>query len=132
MSDLTRHVQGVPDEDGLLQAILPAQEKFRLAIRETAPNFRPFEKRFEGKRHMGRVTFLAAEEGRTFDDEDSVDEICPREESDSEIQGVSTGRGLAAPSYPTSKKSKIFIDQVLQRANRQVLGSLPITYNSIF
>lgn len=132
MSDLTRHVQGVPDEDGLLQAILPAQEKFRLAIRETAPNFRPFEKRFEGKRHMGRVTFLAAEEGRTFDDEDSEDEICPREESDSEIQGVSTGRGLAAPSYPTSKKSKIFIDQVLQRANRQVLGSLPITYNSIF
>jgi len=127
MSDLARHVQGVPDEDGLLQAILPAQEKFRVAIRETAPNFRPFEKRFEGKRHMGRVTFLAAEEGRTFDDEDSEDENCPREEPDSEIQEVSTGRGLAASSYPTSKKSKIFIDQVLQRANRQVLGLPPIT-----
>lgn len=53
MSDLPRHIQDVPDENSLLQAILPAQEKFRMTIRETALNFR-----FEGKRHMGRVTFL--------------------------------------------------------------------------
>jgi hypothetical protein len=116
MSNLARHVQGVSDEDGLLQAILPAQEKFRMAIYKTAPNFQPFEKCFKGKRHMGRVTFLATEEGRTFDDKDSKDEICPREEPDSEIQieEVSSRRGLDAQSHPKSKKSKIFIDQVLQ------------------
>jgi len=127
MSDLARHVQGVPDEDGLLQAILPAQQKFRVAIRETAPNFRPFEKRFEGKRHMGRVAFLADEEGKTFDDEDSEAENYPTEERDFESEGVSSGTSLTAPSHPKSKKSKIFIDQVLQRANRRVLGLLPIT-----
>lgn len=95
-----------------------------MAIRETAPNLRPFEKRFEGKRHMGRVTFLAAEEGRTFDDEDSEDENYPKEAQDSETQSeeVSSGRGLAVQSHSKSRKYKIFIDQVLQRANRQVLS----------
>lgn len=42
--DLARHLEGTPDEDGLLQAIRPAHETFKRAIRATAPNFKPFEK----------------------------------------------------------------------------------------
>ncbi|KAI0067648.1 hypothetical protein BV25DRAFT_1834706 [Artomyces pyxidatus] len=34
------HVEGSPDEDGLIQAIRPHQEKFKLAIRTLAPDFR--------------------------------------------------------------------------------------------
>ncbi|KAJ7159212.1 P-loop containing nucleoside triphosphate hydrolase protein [Mycena crocata] len=37
-------LEGVPHEDGLLQIIRPAQDRFRGAIRNTAPDFRPFER----------------------------------------------------------------------------------------
>jgi hypothetical protein len=36
-------VAGAPDENGLIQALLRPREQFRRAIRETAPDFRPFE-----------------------------------------------------------------------------------------
>ncbi|KAJ3503458.1 hypothetical protein NLJ89_g8422 [Agrocybe chaxingu] len=60
--DLARHVEGVPNQEGLLQCVRPAQEKFKRAIRETAPNFRPFESEYEGVRHIRRATFLENEE----------------------------------------------------------------------
>ncbi|KAJ7512921.1 P-loop containing nucleoside triphosphate hydrolase protein [Mycena galericulata] len=37
-------LDGVPHADGLLQIIRPAQERFRRDIRDTAPDFRPFER----------------------------------------------------------------------------------------
>ena len=56
-SDLAQEIRGVPDEDGLLQVIRPAQEKFRRAIRMTAPDFRPFEKKFRGTRKLVGLHF---------------------------------------------------------------------------
>ncbi|EEB89482.1 hypothetical protein MPER_12412 [Moniliophthora perniciosa FA553] len=38
-----RHVEGIPNELGLLQLIRPFQENFRKAIRNTAPKFQPFD-----------------------------------------------------------------------------------------
>ena len=67
-SDLAQEIKGVPDEDGLLQAIRPAQEDFRRAIRMTAPDFRPFEREFEGIRHLEQATFLYSEEGEELDE----------------------------------------------------------------
>lgn len=47
--DLSRHCEGIPEPDGLLQIIRPAQEQFQRAIEDTKPDFRPFPK---GSRKM--------------------------------------------------------------------------------
>ncbi|KAK7030959.1 hypothetical protein VNI00_013906 [Paramarasmius palmivorus] len=44
VDDVKRHMEGVPTEVGLPQTIRPHQERFKQAIRNTAPNFRPFER----------------------------------------------------------------------------------------
>ena len=62
-SELQRHcIQGVPHPDGLLQAMRPAQLKFRKAIRETAPEFVPFEREKAGKKVLLKPRFLDNEE----------------------------------------------------------------------
>lgn len=43
--DLARHIEGTPDEHGLIQSIRPKQEEFKLAIRKLAPDFRPFKRK---------------------------------------------------------------------------------------
>ncbi|KAF7317583.1 hypothetical protein MKEN_00845300 [Mycena kentingensis (nom. inval.)] len=45
VDELNRVVEGVPNEEGLIQRIRPAQEAFRRAIFETAPEFCPVERR---------------------------------------------------------------------------------------
>ena len=102
-SDLAQEIRGVPDEDGLLQAIRPAQEKFRKAICRTAPDFRPFERKFKGTRHLGRATFLHSEEGEEWSESESNAESC-----------------LELDSLVSKKrKSKaIYIDEVMERARQ--------------
>ncbi|KAK0229833.1 P-loop containing nucleoside triphosphate hydrolase protein [Armillaria nabsnona] len=66
--DVSRHVEGIPDEEGILQMIRPAQENFKRAIRGTAPQFRPFERNLAGTRTLPAPTFLDNE-----DDEEAVE-----------------------------------------------------------
>ncbi len=66
--DVSRHVDGIPDEEGILQMIRPAQENFKRAIRGTAPQFRPFERNLAGTRTLPAPTFLDNE-----DDEGAVE-----------------------------------------------------------
>jgi hypothetical protein len=101
VTHLARHMEGVPDEDGLIQSIRPAQEKFKLAIRRTAPEFRPFEKRFAGTKIFHRATFLRNEEGGVSD----VDDVDPSLEPKGKTK-------------MTGQKHKIYIDEVLQRAHQ--------------
>lgn len=67
--DLALQIEGVPDsvesvaDLGLVQAIRPEQEKFKRAIRETAPNFWPFEKPMGGDKQLPAAEFLRSEEG---------------------------------------------------------------------
>lgn len=42
---LSRFLEGTPGADGLLQEIRPHQVEFKKAIRATAPDFRPYERR---------------------------------------------------------------------------------------
>lgn len=42
--EVARHVGGIPDGEGLIQKIRNAQQKFRQAIRRSAPDFRPFKR----------------------------------------------------------------------------------------
>jgi hypothetical protein len=46
IGELDKLLEGVPCADDLLQVIRPAQERFRREIRNTAPDFRPFEAPF--------------------------------------------------------------------------------------
>ena len=90
-ADLTRHIEGVADKDGLLQAIRPAHEKFRKAIRLTAPNFQPFEEKQKTKKHLSLPSFLL------------------NEEDDTTVTGSDT---KDEPNDP------IYIDEVMERANQ--------------
>jgi len=60
--DLSRHLEGTPEEDGLMQRIRQAQLRFRTAIRATAPRFRPYEKKFLDARTLPSADFLSDEE----------------------------------------------------------------------
>ncbi|KAJ7036791.1 P-loop containing nucleoside triphosphate hydrolase protein [Mycena alexandri] len=63
IGELDRALEGVPHNEGLLQVIRPAQERFRREIRRTAPDFRPFQ---QSKSTMSESfadpTFLSTED----------------------------------------------------------------------
>ncbi|KAF8805211.1 hypothetical protein BYT27DRAFT_7258317 [Phlegmacium glaucopus] len=117
-SDLAHEIRGIPDEDGLIQAIRPAQEKFLKAIRMTAPNFRPFEQKFKGTRHLSRAQFLHCEEGEEWD-----------EGGESETEPCFD----LAPSKSARRRKgmlskTIYIDEVMERAHQARTRELPGNY----
>ncbi|KAJ3508089.1 hypothetical protein NLJ89_g5947 [Agrocybe chaxingu] len=140
--DLEKQVDGVPSAKGLIQSIRPAHQSFRKAIRQTAPNFRPFESKIKG-RHIGRAAFLVKEEGEVLDGEDSEDEIedapttCTagigyfRNEVD--VDDEEQNEDDRSKSQYTNK---IYIDQVLQRAHdastRELPGNYPFVVQKTF
>ena len=75
----------------------------------TAPDFRPFEQKFKGKRHLGPAKFLRSEEGDEWDDGSENED----------------GHEYSEPETPVSNKRKrasspktIYIDQVMERARQ--------------
>ena len=44
MRSVENVVIGAPDDDGLIQSLCGPQEEFKKKIRQTAPEFRPFER----------------------------------------------------------------------------------------
>ncbi|KAJ7107917.1 P-loop containing nucleoside triphosphate hydrolase protein [Mycena epipterygia] len=67
VGELHKILEGVPRADGLLQVICPAQERFRRDIRNTAPDFRPFEEsieeRLDAEPEFPDPPFLSNEDG---------------------------------------------------------------------
>lgn len=61
MIDISRHSEGIPTRDGLLQTIRPAQYLFRSTIRRTALKFVPFNK--DSNKAFTPPKFLAQEDG---------------------------------------------------------------------
>lgn len=135
-SDLELQVKGVSDADdsdseddvGLIQAMRPAQERFRMAIRGTAPNFRPFERNDAGKKHLRAAAFLKAEEGRlpdgeASDGEDEKDDAGGERDADGGAQ--LTKEGLVSNGSISGKSQRmrlstevIYVDEVLDKARR--------------
>ncbi len=70
-TDVSHHVGGVPNEDGLLQSIRPHQMQFRKAIRSTAPQFVPLERHVARDFKMTRPKFLDQEEATDAVDVDA-------------------------------------------------------------
>ncbi|KAK0499139.1 P-loop containing nucleoside triphosphate hydrolase protein [Armillaria luteobubalina] len=79
--DVSKHVEGIPDEHGILQMIRPAQEQFKRDIRGTVPQFRPFERKLADSQVLGTPSFLNNEEEEVGDAEGDcicVDEVYTR------------------------------------------------------
>lgn len=71
--DLSRCIEGSPEANGILQSIRPLQEKFRKAIRATAPNFRPYKRGGGDGRNFVNPGFLSSEEKlKTMPDNQSI------------------------------------------------------------
>ena len=81
-------VAGSSDENGLMQALLKPQERFKREIRQTAPDFRPLER----PRDVNAAPVLPQPR------------FLLNEEKESEWQSIDTGR-------------IIFVDDVMNRAN---------------
>jgi len=72
---LSTYVEGTPDERGIHQTFQPLHMKFKDAIQETAPDFRPYK---SGERlNYEPPTFLAAEKVELGSDDGAiyVDEV---------------------------------------------------------
>ena len=120
-NDVAKHVEGVPHKAGLLQAIRPAQERFRRGIRVTAPKFRPYERKYVGERHLLKPNFLTNEEENDDDEgsgiEDEASFIGSRsarsddddDDDDDEDEDDSTGQ---------NRGGIICIDEVLEMAQK--------------
>lgn len=72
---LSTYVEGTPDEQGIHQMIQPLHMKFKDAIKETAPDFRPYKS--EERVNYEPPTFLAAEKTELGSDDSAiyVDEV---------------------------------------------------------
>lgn len=72
---LSTYVEGTPDKLGIHQAIRPLHTKFRDAIKDTAPDFRPYKA--EAQTNYEPPSFLAAEKAELGSDDGAiyVDEV---------------------------------------------------------
>jgi hypothetical protein len=63
--NVSMHVGGVSDGDGLIQQVRVVNAKFRNSIRASAPNFRPYQREFDKEKEyiMPDILFLAEEDG---------------------------------------------------------------------
>lgn len=119
-SDISRHVEGMSNisstnatsfsGQGLIQSINPALEKFRRAIRYTAPNFRPFEKEDSLCKHLHEASFLRSEEGDECEDEASD------LEDDNDDDASVPNHSPRQRKRPRKISQKIYIDEVLEAA----------------
>lgn len=112
-SDLAHHVEGIADEDGLLQKIHPLQENFRKAILATAPHFVPFERNVRSTTHLPKFSFLSHEE-----DEEEAGEEDGEEDGEEGSQPVLGDFSARVDKFQT--KDPIYVDDVLFRARRYI------------
>jgi hypothetical protein len=75
----------------------------------TAPDFRPFEQKFRGKRHLGRATFLRSEEGEELDE---------GSESEGDAESCFELDKSDLKSRKGTSSKRIYIDQVMERARQ--------------
>ncbi|KAJ2930159.1 hypothetical protein H1R20_g6940, partial [Candolleomyces eurysporus] len=135
-SDLRRHVDGIPNKKGLLQSMRPAQQKFRKAIRDTAPEFMPFHRENAGTRFLPRPQFLDNEEesegSASQDAEDSYseeafsegDEITTPEitMADGRAKGVKVGRNATRSTKSLTSTAR----------TRELPGNYPFVVQQTF
>ncbi|KAI0705266.1 P-loop containing nucleoside triphosphate hydrolase protein [Cerioporus squamosus] len=96
---LGKHVEGTPNADGLLQSIRPAFEKFRKVIKDSEPDFRPYERKVASTNpeiHQFVTPSFLSNEGPTF--------------------------------TPADDRKAIYIDDVMKRAQEAITRELADHY----
>ncbi|KAG1746767.1 P-loop containing nucleoside triphosphate hydrolase protein [Suillus paluster] len=113
MRQLSRRLEGTPDEGGILQSIRPYQQEFKRAIRATAPPFVPFE-RGHDRGELPPIDFLANEEDE------------PQEPKTGSAFG--TRKSSTSPNSGNPQSSEIYLTDVLSHAQRSRTRELPDNY----
>ncbi|KAA1470485.1 hypothetical protein DENSPDRAFT_923392 [Dentipellis sp. KUC8613] len=120
-----KHVVGTPEEEGLLQALRPMQRAFFEAVRGTAPQFAPWERRHvEGKGiwSVAEPAFLNGEAGDLGSWGAQVQEAQEMEERPRIVE-------LELEERPMIVELEMMcIDEVMQRADTAVTRELPNNY----
>ena len=111
--DVGRHVEGTTEEDGLLQSIRPAQERFKLAIRYTAPDFRVHERKARSQVRFAPAALKGSEDAGN--DKSGASESEPQ---DSVPHPDFLTNEDKYDFRPTNDDSAIYIDEVMQRAQQ--------------
>ncbi|KAG2158748.1 P-loop containing nucleoside triphosphate hydrolase protein [Suillus bovinus] len=104
---LFQRLEGTPDKDGILQTIRPHQQAFKRAVRSTAPQFVPWGK--GDARQLPVVDFLTNEE----DEPQGPQGMVP---------------SAPSPRSPTPQSEEIYIEDVLNHAQRARTRELPDNY----
>ncbi|KAK7471940.1 hypothetical protein VKT23_000046 [Stygiomarasmius scandens] len=120
-ADLQKHLDGVPERNGLIQAIRPAQVAFRKKIRNTAPEFKPFEATQAKTYTLSKPDFLKNED--EADDDVPDDSLQEPDETDDDYNEESS-----MDSDDISKPRALYIDEVLRRAQESRTRELPGNY----
>ncbi|KIK69970.1 hypothetical protein GYMLUDRAFT_151336 [Collybiopsis luxurians FD-317 M1] len=112
-ANLSKALEGTPHPQGLIQNIRPAQEIFKREIRTTAPNFRPYEKRYARQKTMPALKFLdhEEEEEEESDDDDNLNAPIYIDEVWRQLQAART-RELPG-KYPYVVE-EFFIQQIIK------------------
>ncbi|KAI0764302.1 P-loop containing nucleoside triphosphate hydrolase protein [Trametes elegans] len=97
---LSGYLEGTPDEKGLLQAIRPAWDTFRAAIRASEPDFRPHE----------RAVAMRTPETCKF------------------VPPAFLANEESPPYVPADDSRSIYIDDVMNRARQAITRELPNHY----
>ena len=115
--DLERQLEGTPDEGGLLQSIHPMQVKFKKSIRNTAPEFKPFERKFASAKSLPKPDFL--------DNEEESSDIMPTSDNSIYVDEVFT-RAATYTFLPPFRTFFCLCRSFLQGSHSRASGQLPL------
>ncbi|KAJ3539480.1 hypothetical protein NMY22_g4720 [Coprinellus aureogranulatus] len=124
-SELGECTMGVPEKDGVIQSIHPAQREFRNAIRQTAPVFVPISRKQFRTRSLPPVNFLDNEE----EAETGLKAEAQTPSSSNSL--FSLRSGFPVPESDVSEEEdsgEIYIDEVFALANQWRTRELPGIY----
>ncbi|TFY61367.1 hypothetical protein EVJ58_g4550 [Rhodofomes roseus] len=110
--EMSKHLEGTPEGHGLLQTLRPVQERFKKAIRDTAPDFRPFPK---PQRAKDRETDMAKQ--------DLVDA------DGTQFQQPEFLRAEEPDTWEVGNDDRaVYVDEVMARAREATTRELPDYY----
>jgi hypothetical protein len=108
--NLEHHLEGTPEEGGLLQRIRSSQEQFRGEIKATAPDFRPYEKRYAESKSIRWRAFSGNEERSNCEEQGIFGDSVESEASNN----------FGQPTFVDTPRT-IYVDEVHERAEKYVV-----------
>ncbi|KAH9915501.1 P-loop containing nucleoside triphosphate hydrolase protein [Fomitopsis serialis] len=112
--DMSKHLEGTPEGHGLLQTLRPIQERFKKAIRETAPDFRPSPR-------PARASAASRSDDIVYDSDE--------EPSEARFQQPEFLRAEEPDAWKVKNDDRaVYVDEVMARAREATTRELPDYY----